>query len=140
MIKLTVGICTYNRKYIIENTSKSLNEINNIDKINMKVYDDCSDEYDIEYLKKLYPTAIKIDGSNKNLGADYNTKRMYQDFLESDDEYLFNADSDLIFNKNLLEVIENKIEILEKNNELVIFSVFNTPMHKIISDYDESFA
>ena len=61
MIKLTIGVCTHNRKYIIDSTSKSLNEIKNIEKANLKIYDDCSDEYNIEYLKQLYPTAIKIN-------------------------------------------------------------------------------
>ena len=138
MINLTIGVCTHNRKYIIDSTSKSLNEIKNIEKANLKIYDDCSDEYNIEYLKQLYPTAIKINRNDKNLGADCNTKEMYKDFLESDDEYFFNADSDMIFNQNVLELIEKTIKDLEKNNELVVFTVFNTPTHNKIKDYNDT--
>ncbi len=137
-MKLTIGICTYNRKNIIEYTSKSLKEINNIECANVKIYDDSSVEYDINYLKKLYPMAKKINRTQENLGADYNTQKMYEDFLKSEDEYLFNADSDLIFNKDILTIIEKNINILKKANKPVVFSVFNTSKHKTIKDFDEN--
>lgn len=136
-MKLTIGICTYNRKELIEKTAKSLYEIEGIENVNINVYDDCSTEYDINYLRKLYPTAKKISRNETNLGADFNTQKMYQDFLKSEDEYLFNADSDFIFNKNVLQVITNTIRILQENNKKVIFSVFNTLHHRTIEDFGQ---
>lgn len=137
-MKLFIGVCTYNRKNIIEYTSKSLNEVNDINKSDIYIFDDFSTEYDVEYLKKLYPTAKKIKRTEKNLGADFNTKSMYEEFMRSDCEYLFNADSDLIFNSNVLKIIEKNIENLENANKEIMFSLINIPEHKVIKDFDEN--
>ena len=137
-MKLFIGICTYNRKNIIEYTSKSLMEIEGIEKTSINVYDDSSTEYGVEELKKIYPIAQKISVSEKNLGADFNTQRMYEAFLESDCDYLFNADSDLVFNKDLLKIIEKNIQSLENAAKGVIFSLINIPEHQYIKDFDEN--
>lgn len=137
-MKLLIGICTYNRKQIIEYTAKSLSEVKGIEKAKIIIYDDCSDEYDIEFLKKIYPMASKIVRNEKRLGADYNTEQMYRDFCKSQENYLFNADSDLLFNSNVIDIIEENIRATEKINSKIIFSVFNTPNHKIIKKIDEN--
>lgn len=137
-MKLFIGSCTYNRKKIIEHTSKSLSEIDGIEEADIYIYDDCSTEYDIGYLKKLYPMAKEINRSDKNLGADFNTKRMYKAFLKSDCDYLFNADSDLVFNENVLKIIKENIKNLENANKGVIFSLINIPEHKYLKDFDEN--
>lgn len=137
-MKLLIGICTCNRKQIIEYTAKSLSEVKGIEKAKIVIYDDCSDEYDIDFLKKMYPMAYKIVRNEKRLGADYNTEQMYRDFCKSQENYLFNADSDLLFNSNVIDIIEENIRATEKINSKIIFSVFNTPNHKIIKKIDEN--
>lgn len=139
MKKLMVGICTYNRKDLIEYTSRSLGEIDGIQNTCVRIFDDCSMEYDKQYLKQKYPMADKITINKQNLGADYNTQKMCKDFADSDNEYLFIADSDLVFNTDILEQIKNGIKELEEKNETVIFSLFNAHTHKAIGDYSERF-
>ena len=136
-MKITIGITTYNRKDLIEKTAKSLNEIIGIENVNIKIYDDCSTEYDIDYLKEKYPMAVKVVRNEHQMGADFNAQKMYEDFVSSDDQYFFNADSDLIFSSNILYIIEENIKKLEKANQKVIFSIFNTISHKCIKDFDE---
>ena len=63
---------------------------------------------------------------------------MYRDFCKSQENYLFNADSDLLFNSNVIDIIEENIRATEKINSKIIFSVFNTPNHKIIKKIDEN--
>lgn len=137
-MKLLIGICTCNRKQIIEYTAKSLSEVKGIEKAKIVIYDDCSDEYDIDFLKKMYPMAYKIVRNEKRLGADYNTEQMYRDFCKSQENYLFNADSDLLFNSNVIDIIEENIRATEKINSKIIFSVFNTPNHKTIKKIDKN--
>jgi hypothetical protein len=57
-----------------------------------------------------------------NIRADRNMWRMYHDFFSSDDEYFFNADSDLLFHNRWL------VHALEaiKNTEGIL-SIFNCP-------------
>lgn len=139
MKKMMIGVCTYNRKNIIEYTAKSFGDIEGIKEQYIKVYDDNSTEYDKEYLKSKYPMAEEVIVNKENLGANFNTRQMFIDFLNSDREYLFIADSDLVFNTDILTHIENGIEELEKKNELVIFSMFNTPSHDTIEEFSDRF-
>lgn len=133
-MKLLIGICTCNRKDIIEYTSKSLSEVKEIEKANVVIYDDCSNEYNLDFLKKSYPMATKIVRNETRLGADFNTEKMYRDFLKSQEDYLFNADSDLLFNTNIIEIIENTIKEANNISPKTVFSVFNTPNHKNIKE------
>lgn len=139
MKKIMIGICTYNRKELIEYTSRSLREIEGIQDTCVRVFDDCSTEYDEQYLKNKYPMADRITINKENLGADYNTQKLFKSFIDSDNEYLFIADSDLVFNTNVLKHIEDGIQELEEKNEIVIFSLFNAHTHKTIGNYSERF-
>lgn len=123
------GICTFNRKEILEKSARSLYEVKGIESVTIRVYDDCSTEYDLEYLRKIFPTADKIVRSRKNGGADINTSIMYEDFLGSDADWLFNADSDLIYRTDIVECIN---KTLNKCNGFM--TVFNCINHKTIGE------
>jgi hypothetical protein len=57
---------------------------------------------------------------------------MYKDFLETQDKYFFNADSDIIFSKNWLTVA---LGLLPKTNG--VLSVFNASSHPIKKIIDQ---
>jgi len=107
MESITFGICTYNRKDILVKSARSLSLVRGIKTVHIRIYDDCSSEYDEAFLHSLFPDAVSITRQKENLGADRNTSVMYEDFLASGDEWLFNADSDLIYRADLLETMEN---------------------------------
>ncbi len=125
MSKVLIGITTYNRKRILEAMAKSLYESNLNIPYSIRVYDDNSTEYSRDDLYCLFPDAEKIMTRSINVGADLNTWGMYCDFLESDCDFLFNADSDLIFSKNWMEEGCNYISKTDG-----ILSLFNTQLHK----------
>lgn len=129
MHSVTIGIATYNRKSILEKMAQSL-YLSDLScaTVHIRIYDDCSTDFDKVYLEKLFPNAI-IKINSENLKADLNTFNMYKDFLNSDDEYFFNADSDLIFRKDWLSFCLKHID--ETNG---VLSVFNTKNHKTIID------
>lgn len=101
---------------------------------NIRVYDDCSTNFDKNTLETLFPTAKTIKINNTNLNADKNMYQMYVDFLQTDDDYFFNADSDIIFNTQWLN---NAITMIEKTDG--ILSLFNTAAHKPYTTIDDLF-
>lgn len=127
--KVLIGITTYNRKTILDMMSQSLYESNLSMAHSIRVYDDNSTEYGEEEIRKLFPDAEKITVRKINVGADANTWGMYCDFLGSDCDYFFNADSDLIFSKNWLE---NGLRFLEDTDGVI--SLFNTPLYDAVEE------
>lgn len=136
MKKVMFGVCTFNRKQILEYSAYSLGQIENIELVDVRIFDDCSTEFELDFLRKLYPFATSIYGSEKNMGADHNSLRMLQNFLESDNEWLFIADSDLIYSENLISVIENFINKYENGKYFGVLSLFNTCTHPVKQNID----
>ena len=64
MTKIMIAITTYNRKEIIEISSRSLYEIDGIVNGDVYVFDDCSTEFDSKYLEEMYPGAHIIESKN----------------------------------------------------------------------------
>jgi len=129
---LTIGIPTYNRKKLLELMASSLYDSDISITHNIRIYDDCSTEYGLDELKKIFPTAASIKINETNLKADKNTYQMYYDFLSTSDQLFFNADSDLIFSKDWLN---ETLKLFEKTKG--ILSIFNANSHdpyKIMGD------
>ena len=53
-MKVTIGIPTYNRKELLVVMATSLYKSELGDAVNIRVYDDCSAEYDALFLKELF--------------------------------------------------------------------------------------
>jgi glycosyltransferase involved in cell wall biosynthesis len=121
---VTIGVPTYNRKNILKIMSASLYRSVLDIPHNIRIYDDCSTEYGINELKKIFPTAVSIKRNEVNVRADKNIYQMFADFLLTGDDYFFNADSDLIFSRQWLNVA---MELLEKTDG--ILSIFNANSH-----------
>jgi glycosyltransferase involved in cell wall biosynthesis len=128
-VKITIGVPTYNRKNMLETMAKSLYASNMRSPYHIRIYDDCSTDYGTDYLKALFPDAVSIRRNAVNVKADKNMYEMYKDFLTTDDDVFFNADSDLLFQKGWLE---KALNLLEKTDG--ILSIFNTASHPSVGD------
>ena len=122
---ITIGITTYNRKKTLERMALSLYESKISLPYHIRIYDDASSQYDEVYLKNLFPDAVSVIRNVDNKGADENIKSMYEHFLTTNDEFFFNADSDLIFSKGWLEKLMRLIPYTDG-----VLSAFNTNRHK----------
>jgi glycosyltransferase involved in cell wall biosynthesis len=131
---VTIGIPTYNRLRILKIMSESLYASDINSSHNIKVYDDCSDEYDLNTLRQIFPTAVSIIRNTDNIKADKNIYQMYRDFLSSSDEYFFNADSDLIFHTHWLGTA---LELIQKTEG--ILSIFNSYLHQPLKTMNDNF-
>lgn len=117
---VTIGIPTYNRKNTLIRMADSLHESELPVTCHVRIYDDASTEYGVDFLKDLFPEAVSITRHSSNGGADANMKYMYKDFLQSKDAYFFNADSDLIFRRDWLKVL---LEVVDYTDGVI--SAFN---------------
>lgn len=122
---VTIGVATYNRKNLLEMMAKSLymSDLTSFE-THIRIYDDCSTDFNEDYLKNLFPGAVTVVRNKKNLKADLNTYNMYCDFLNSEDEFFFNADSDLIFNKNWLNFLKENMAQTDG-----VLSIFNAAVN-----------
>ena len=130
-MKITIGITSYNRANYLEKCAKSLVVIDNLNNCNVRIYDDCSTEYDTAFLKKLFPYAKEIIRREKNMKSDKNIALMYENFLNTGDDILINADSDLIFRADVITLVN---KLLPKTDG--ILSLYNSTIHKSIEEID----
>lgn len=121
---ITIGITTYNRLDLLTKIAASLYDSKLMYPYSIRIYDDASSGLSRENLLGLFPNAVSIHCHEKNQGSDANLWYMYNDFLNTNDDYLFNADSDLIFAHDWLNVLMEKIYETDG-----ILSLFNTNRH-----------
>ena len=126
---ITVGLTTFNRKGILLNVLKT---INNLDKSHdYLVCDDASTEYNDEFLKEIFH-GWRVYRAEVNSGrADFAISRLMDIFLDTGKEYLLLLDSDLLIDPDITNFICKNAEKTEG-----IFSVFNTPSHPTIREED----
>ncbi|PJJ67826.1 glycosyltransferase family 2 protein [Chryseobacterium geocarposphaerae] len=129
-MKFCVGITTYNRLDLIERMSSSLNTSNDIELCNIRIYDDKSSEISLDDIKSAFPNAKEIIVRDKNLGADRNMYQMFLDFLDTQDDYLFVADSDLIFHPEWFL-------FFKRYSHFDILSLYNSVSHKVMGTVNE---
>lgn len=125
--KLTLGVATFDRLEYIKKMSQSLQESVNLNDINVRVYDDKSLEVKKSDLWEIFPFARDIVVRELNLKADKNMYTIYKNFLETRDDIFVNADSDIIFRPNWLEMIN---EYLSQTDGLL--SLYNSNQHQFI--------
>lgn len=128
---LTIGITTHNRFAILKRMAKSLYDSELSLPYCIRVYDDASTEFTMDDLRRIFPNAITIIRNEKSVGADKNSYLMYDDFLKTNDDYLFNADSDLIFKSDWLE---KGMKLLSKSDG--VLSLFNARITKPLNAYN----
>ncbi|UCC39894.1 MAG: hypothetical protein JSV96_00055, partial [Candidatus Aminicenantes bacterium] len=112
--------------------AQSLSQIEDINECNIRVYDDCSTEYGKKFLEDIFPEAKEIVVREKNLRADRNMALMFRNFLDTQDDYMLIADSDLIFRSDIIKVIKKVIPGTDG-----ILSLYNSTLHdQIVGSQD----
>ena len=129
---ITIGIPTYNRKEILKMMASSLNNSGINIPHQIRIYDDCSTEFGVDALRKLFPSAASIKVNKANLRADENILDMYRDFLNTEDSYFFNADSDLIFS---FDWLNRALQLMERTSG--VLTLLNANLHSSFKDVDE---
>lgn len=123
-MKITIGITTFNRKKYLIKLHKSLSMSQGIETCNLRIFDDCSSEFNVLYLQKLFPNAREITRRSKNIGADHNMRQMYVDFLATHDDILVTMDADLICHPHWIHFLRDHIHRTDG-----IMSLYHSVLH-----------
>lgn len=126
MIKITIGLTTFDRPEVLDKMRTSLLLSRGLDDCNLRIYDDCSTAYDKEYLQRQFPEAAEIVRRDRNLGSDFNIHQMFVDFLKTDDDVLVAIDSDLIFHPDWIAFMR---EALGRTGPDAVLSLYNSALH-----------
>jgi glycosyltransferase involved in cell wall biosynthesis len=123
-VSVTVAITTFNRAQYIVKMKKSLQETVDLETAHVRVYDDCSSDFDETYLHTMFPDAETILRSKRNLGCDENLFQAMKNFLTTDDEIFVIADSDLIFHPEWLRFLKRCFPLTDG-----VMSLYNSYLH-----------
>lgn len=129
---LTIGVTTFNRCELLRAFARSLAQVRNLHRVRLLVLDDCSDEFDLEFLKALFPAATVVRHETNSGGPDQAMQRLFERFVRDGSGYLLNLDSDLLASRNL---VDRCLQIITKDRRLAassLYSLFNAPSHRPI--------
>ena len=127
-MKIAVGILTYNRQYLVDLHAQSVCSARLPANTAIIVIDDCSTDYDISYLRSIYPAHADIRRRSENSGgADFAARDAMVQLVATGADVLVMLDSDFIVASDFLEV---GIELLAESDG--VLSLFNTANHPTI--------
>lgn len=133
-MKIMVAIPIYNRMKYVEILIRSLSECRFIDKADIRVYDDCSTDFGIDYLnEKFLPLNAKIKRRAKRSACTANNYfEMMTDFINSDNDILFLCDSDLLLRPDALEQLERVFPMTDG-----FMTLYNSDLHLTVKEGKE---
>jgi hypothetical protein len=138
---LTIGITTYNRRPLLQAVAVSLAQVSGLERARIWVLDDCSQEFDGDFLQRLFPQAIVFRAERNSGGADYAMHRLFEHFVQNGSGHLLNLDADLLCSRGLvdkcLQIIGAACSAKAPQAKPCLFSVFNTASHPVLAEDGE---
>jgi glycosyltransferase involved in cell wall biosynthesis len=124
-MKVAIGVSTYNRRHLVELNAASLRSSSIPPDTALIVVDDASTDYDVDYLRSIYPGFADVRRRPEHSGgASFANRDVMRQLLETDADAVLLLDSDLLVSSNFLEV---GVSLLGDTDGLLSF--FNTPNH-----------
>jgi hypothetical protein len=136
---LTIGITTFNRRPLLQAVAHSLAQVSGLERARIWVLDDCSQEFDADFLQRLFPQAIVFRADRNSGGADYAMHRMFGHFVQNGSGHLLNLDADLLCSSGL---VDKCLQIITAATAQAtagpcLYSVFNTASHPVLAEDGE---
>jgi len=124
-MKVAIGVSTYNRRQLVELSAASLRSSSIPPDTVLIVVDDASTDYDVDYLRSIYPSFSDVRRRSENSGgASFANWDVMRQLLETDADAVLLLDSDLLVNSNFLDL---GVSLLRDTDG--VLSLFNTPNH-----------
>ncbi len=124
-MRVAIGVATFNRGDLVSMSAQSLSRSRLSPDTDVVVVDDASTEFDVEFLKELYPAGTDIQRRENNSGgADYALCDLLNRLVTTGADALVLLDSDMIVAADFAEKI---VELLPLTNG--ILCLFNTAAH-----------
>ena len=133
-MKIMIAVPVYNRKKYVDILARSLSECRLVEKADIRVYDDCSTDFGIEYLKeKFLPLKATVQRRQKRSACTANNYfEMMTDFVGSDNDVLFLCDSDLLLRPDALEYLERVFPLTDG-----FMTLYNSDLHFTVKEGEE---
>jgi len=128
--RLTIGLTSFNRRDLLVCVAESLAQVRHIDSARIFVLDDCSTEFDLEFLRDLFPNATVLRNERNSGRADFAIHQLWSHFVETGSGYLLSLDSDLLASRNLIDKCREIILNDVARPEPCLYDLFNTPNHE----------
>jgi glycosyltransferase involved in cell wall biosynthesis len=124
-MKVAIGVSTYNRRHLVELSAASLRSSSIPPDTVLIVVDDASTDYDVDYLRSIYPRFSDVRRRPENSGgASFANRDVMRQLLETDADMMLLLDSDLLVSSNFLDL---GVSLLRDTDG--VLSLFNTPNH-----------
>jgi GT2 family glycosyltransferase len=116
-MKVAIGVPTFNRSDLVELHAKSLCASNLPPETILIVIDDASTEYDVNYLRSIFPKVADIRRRSTNSGgADFAIRHLMEHLVETDAEAVMLLDSDMLVVEDFLQHGE---ELLQQSDGVI---------------------
>jgi len=129
---LTIGITTFNRRTLVEALAHSLARVDGLERARVWILDDASLEFDISFLRSIFPSAEVCRAESNSGGADQAMHRLFERFVASRSGYLLNLDADMLVSRNLVDRCLQIIEADVADPAPRLYSMFNTASHPVV--------
>lgn len=124
-MKVAIGVSTYNRRHLVELSAASLRSSSIPPDTVLIVVDDGSTDYDVDYLRSIYPRFSDVRRRPENSGgASFANRDVMRQLLETDADAVLLLDSDLLVSSNF---VDRGVSLLGDTDG--VLSLFNTPNH-----------
>jgi glycosyltransferase involved in cell wall biosynthesis len=131
-MKIGVGVPTFNRRDLVRLSAGSIKESDAPERAKIIVIDDGSTEYDLDYLKEIYPAGAEVIGRARSTGsADLAAYDALSALCDRDFDLVICLDSDVMVSSRF---VENAVDLVARTDGFC--SLFNTPAHPTISRVD----
>jgi glycosyltransferase involved in cell wall biosynthesis len=127
-VKVAIGIPTHNRRHLVELNAASLCTSSLPPGTALIVVDDASTDYDVDFLRSIYPKNAEIRRRPQcSGGASQASRDVMRQLLETDADAVLILDSDLLVSSHFLEA---SVSLLPATDGFL--SLFNTPSHAVV--------
>lgn len=127
-MKVAIGVSTYNRRHLVDLSAASLRSSAIPPDTVLIVVDDASTDYDVDYLRSIFPSFADVRRRPENSGgASFANRDVMGQLLETDADAVLLLDSDLLVSSNFIGL---GAPLLRDTDG--VLSLFNTPTHRDI--------
>lgn len=128
-----IAIPTHNRVDLLLSCLECLSLVDGLDNWSLRIYDDCSSEYDIHAVVSRFGLKAVIQRNEQRLGGDINNLSMLKDCLRLQPERILLLDSDMILSPDSLEFIERHFSETDG-----FLGLYNSCRHMVQGDINEA--
>jgi glycosyltransferase involved in cell wall biosynthesis len=145
-MQFNIAMTVFNRSEVLKRSLNSLSETKTDYLHNLYVFDDNSTDPEVELILKEFVEntrnkfSVHIFRNESNLGCDKNMCQVINHtFKESGQDFIITTDSDVIYNQNWLNFMQQCKEEMITNKNIAAISLYDSIVHNPTESYNDIF-